>query len=299
MSPARSAAGHRPGASQLQDPIVVIGMHRSGTTLVAQILRELGVFMGSQRDRYEESLFHQHLNRQLLLATGATWAQPWPFVCAVSNVEYQAWATAIIDKWYRSSAYRSLYLGRTTPARKKRVESVVGWKDPRNTFTAPLWELAHGQIRIVHVLRHGLDVANSLANRQKRDVASRRIGAPERRRKLLTGRGMRLRDGISFGMEDPLAGIELWRTYVDQARAVMNKARGATYELRFEDLLERPEPVVSALIDELALEGVEWEGGLERRLTLDERRAFAYRSIPEGLDVTRVREMLKPYGYEL
>lgn len=85
-------------------------MHRSGTTLVTRMLMELGVFMGATRDRYGESRFHQHVNRQLMLAAGATWATPEMFVSVASAAEYRAWAERTIRQWLDSAAYRSLYV---------------------------------------------------------------------------------------------------------------------------------------------------------------------------------------------
>ena len=43
-------------------PILVIGMHRAGTSMIADLLRDLGVFMGWRRDIYGEALFFQGLN---------------------------------------------------------------------------------------------------------------------------------------------------------------------------------------------------------------------------------------------
>lgn len=38
-------------------PIVILGMHRSGTTMITEILEQLGLFVGDQKDDNCESLF--------------------------------------------------------------------------------------------------------------------------------------------------------------------------------------------------------------------------------------------------
>src|SRR5690606_27752171 len=192
-------------------------MHRSGTTLVTRMLMELGVFMGATRDRYGESRFHQHVNRQLMLAAGATWATPEMFVSVASAAEYRAWAERTIRQWLDSAAYRSLYVswwrGRSSPPIPH------GFKDPRTTFTLPLWQAACGPVRIVHVLRHGLDVARSLADRQRDEVQSGRWVTPPRG--VVRTSQLRLTDGVAFGLENIEAGLTLWERYVVQARRAL------------------------------------------------------------------------------
>ena len=43
-------AGGRP-------PIVIIGMHRSGTSIVTRMLEQLGLFVGKKKDMNHEALF--------------------------------------------------------------------------------------------------------------------------------------------------------------------------------------------------------------------------------------------------
>ena len=38
-------------------PVIVIGMHRSGTSLLARLLRAGGVFMGAWRNNHDEAQF--------------------------------------------------------------------------------------------------------------------------------------------------------------------------------------------------------------------------------------------------
>src|SRR5690606_17064701 len=57
-------------------PIVVIGMHRSGTRLLVEILDKLGVFMGADRQGDSESVTFMLINEGILHQCGAFWSEP-------------------------------------------------------------------------------------------------------------------------------------------------------------------------------------------------------------------------------
>ena len=64
--------------SRLQDagPLIVIGMHRSGTRLLAQLLEKLGVFMGADQQADSESVSFMSINEGILHQCGAFWSEP-------------------------------------------------------------------------------------------------------------------------------------------------------------------------------------------------------------------------------
>ena len=43
-------------------PIIIAGMHRSGTSMVTNILKKLGLTIGSKLDSNHESIFFQRIN---------------------------------------------------------------------------------------------------------------------------------------------------------------------------------------------------------------------------------------------
>ena len=57
-------------------PIVVIGMHRSGTRLLVEILDKLGVFMGADVQADSESVAFMLINEGILHQCGAFWSEP-------------------------------------------------------------------------------------------------------------------------------------------------------------------------------------------------------------------------------
>ena len=54
-------------------PIIVIGMHRSGTGMLARVLSGLGVWMGERQSDNSEDMFFFTLNEWLLRLSGAAW----------------------------------------------------------------------------------------------------------------------------------------------------------------------------------------------------------------------------------
>ena len=57
-------------------PIVVIGMHRSGTRVVVDVLEKLGVFMGADTQGDSESVAFMLINEGILHQCGAFWSEP-------------------------------------------------------------------------------------------------------------------------------------------------------------------------------------------------------------------------------
>ena len=60
----------------MNSPVVVVGMHRSGTSLVSRILDQSGVMMGKDLQEDHESLFFIGLNEWIYENAGASWERP-------------------------------------------------------------------------------------------------------------------------------------------------------------------------------------------------------------------------------
>ncbi len=153
------------------NPLIVIGMHRSGTSLLAELLARLGVYMGAELDIHHEAWFFKRANKALLALADAHWAKPRPFVTAFDNPLFRERCR---DRAERSLTEDFSSYGEPRPAQ------VWGWKDPRTTLTLPVWLDLWPRARIVYLERDGLDVALSL---QRREL--RRWTRPSDERRLL------------------------------------------------------------------------------------------------------------------
>jgi len=106
--------------------ILVLGMHRSGTSLVSAILNTLGVNMGTRfrppdahnSTGYYEDLDWRDLNKSILAYCGATWYRP-PHFVALNNAKREF-----------SEQVESLAI-------RKSTSPLWGFKDPRTCLTIP------------------------------------------------------------------------------------------------------------------------------------------------------------------
>ena len=130
-------------------------MHRSGTSFLAQVLQCAGLFMGVFKDHHYEAVHFMALNQQCLAAQQASWLHP-VAVPAATRVSLSA------NELYRehfqvNTRLQQWQLAWQNPA--------WGWKDPRNTFTLPVWLRVFPQARVIHLIRDAEEVANSLQKR--------------------------------------------------------------------------------------------------------------------------------------
>jgi GT2 family glycosyltransferase len=143
----------------MKSPIVVAGMHRSGTSLVASVLSALGVDMGERmlaadrnnRKGYFEDLSFLDLNRRILRSAART-----------DDGGHPDWG------WTESEALdRDRFRDFEAEARAlagQRVSSggPWGWKDPRTTLLLDFWNRQLGDAVYVLVYRFPWEVADSM-----------------------------------------------------------------------------------------------------------------------------------------
>ncbi|MGH2682625.1 MAG: sulfotransferase family protein [Actinomycetota bacterium] len=140
--------------------VCVLGMHRSGTSLITRILNLLGVDLGAEERLLEAGPdnplgFWEHheivqLNEEILALLGGSWHEP----------------PALDPGWERSPALSGLRGAALEVIRREFGRSDLwGWKDPRTCLTLPFWQLLVPGMRYVLCLRNPVDVARSLGRR--------------------------------------------------------------------------------------------------------------------------------------
>ena len=144
--------------------IAIAGMHRSGTSMVAQFLHRCGVFLGPDAILMEAAEqnpegFWEHvqvveINDELLSLLGGGWDYP-----PSGPVD---WSQARFDV-LRTRAERVFTEFRDHPR--------WGWKDPRTSLTLPFWRTVVDDLRVVAVVRNPLEVAVSLRHRNGASLA--------------------------------------------------------------------------------------------------------------------------------
>ena len=87
-----------------------MGMHRSGTSLVAQILEAFGVYIGFDKDDNQEARFFRNINEWLLRQAGGAWDYPEPIERFIEHDDARLIAEGYVRGLLRSP-YAIRYLG--------------------------------------------------------------------------------------------------------------------------------------------------------------------------------------------
>ncbi len=139
--------------------VVVLGMHRSGTSLVSGVLSKMGVNMGKRLLKpsvenpkgYFEDLEFFNLNATILHEAGGDWKAP-------PNKE-----TLLKVMKKNREKFRDII------NRKNKNSKLWGWKDPRTVLTIDGYMnfLSPKKTKFIIVFRNSLTIAHSLNKKKK------------------------------------------------------------------------------------------------------------------------------------
>lgn len=279
-------------------PIIVIGMHRSGTSLVTRVLEQLGLFMGWRKESNDEAWFFHLLNKWLLVQAGGSWECPGAIRHILEAEDVRRSVVDYLDMTMGSPRAVS-YLGLRRYVRYRTIKNLDepwGWKDPRNTFTLPLWLEVFPEARVIHVMRHGVDVAESL--RRRHEWGYERLAKRMKVLRPLLRVWMVQRPLLPSGRCKTLeGGFTLWEEYMREARRHVAALGDRAFELRYEDFLAAPGEPLRALCAFCGLE-VD-EARMEAAVRgIKPERAYAYREDERLVAYAEgVREQLREWGY--
>ena len=146
-------------------PVCIAGMHRSGTSTVAQLLSKCGLYLGSKDDLvaagpanpdgYWENKRFLAINRRILEVYRSGWDLP----------------PSLEDGWQNGEAMRPLRLEAEHLLGDFEGREPWGWKDPRSCLTLPFWTSLLPDAKVVVCLRNPLEVAVSLRRRGNSTLA--------------------------------------------------------------------------------------------------------------------------------
>ncbi|MBK8753886.1 MAG: glycosyltransferase [Candidatus Competibacteraceae bacterium] len=196
--------------------IIILGMHRSGTSAVTRLINMMGAYIGpedqflpAQPDNpkgFWERIDVINLHKSMLEKLGIDWH-------LISTLDLNSIDTELVDTFTQGA--KKIMLG---------IDSHRPWvlKDPRLCLLLPLW-LSLLEVPVcVHVARHPLSTAQSLAKR----------------------------DGFPLHF-----GITLWEQY--NARALVVSSGLPRFSICYEQLMEQPVETVELLYKRLCDCGVQ------------------------------------------
>jgi hypothetical protein len=266
--------------------------------MITDVLEACGLFCGWRKDPNQEAWLFLKINDWLLRQAGGSWEWPAPLHTLLADAPLRALVGDYCATLLRTPRTLSFlgpwrYLRRRTPFN---LREPWGWKDPRNTFTLPLWLDLFPDAKVVHIVRHGVDVAQSLMVRQRAAVPTgRRLLA---RRRALYWLGARQPSFALHVRCTTLAGsFDTWEEYTREAETQVRRLGARALTVRYEEVLRAPREHLSAV---LAFCGVTPRTDVLNRAyaALDPARAFAYRGDPalcRFADEHAVR--LRGFGY--
>ena len=139
--------------------VCILGMHRSGTSMVAQLLNKCGLDLGPPEQLLPPSLSNPlghfenrgflEINEALLTHLGGAWDNP----------------AALKDGWEQDSSLEPFVQEAKSLIDEFSECPVWGWKEPRTTILLPFWKSLISDLRFVICMRSPLEVAQSLADR--------------------------------------------------------------------------------------------------------------------------------------
>jgi hypothetical protein len=226
-------------------PIAIGGVGGSGTRVVAECLRSLGVFMGTDLNPMNDTLWFTLLfaRQEILdatdaefelltrsLAAGLQGGQPLP-AHALARI------AALADRdrlqvsadWLRMRA-SSLAAATSAPPHG----GAWGWKEPNTHLVIErLWQHLPS-LRYVHVIRHGLDMALSTNQNQLRFWGQRALGYE--------------------GDVTPARSLAYWCWAQRRMERILRPNRGRMYWLDYDALCREPERTLAPLLDFLGFD---------------------------------------------
>ena len=140
-------------------PVCIAGMHRSGTSMITNLLHLSGLYLGPEQELLPPSPSNVHghwenvrflqINDQILCNMGAGWDHP----------------PALAETWQPERFPRILVERALALLHDFRDQEPWGWKDPRNSLTLPFWINLVPNAKVVICVRNPLEVALSLERR--------------------------------------------------------------------------------------------------------------------------------------
>jgi hypothetical protein len=217
--------------------------------MIAQMLASCGLFIGQGEMVHWEAPFFQQINDLLLSQVGGSWDNfdDVPYLLQDEAVR------AVIGDYLRyllQTRHAISFLGWRKFWQYRdvcRLDVPWGWKDPRSTITLPFWLDVFPEAKVIHIVRHGVDVASSLSARYQRKF------------KITTQREqfwrywLRPKHGRFTNSKVTQISLEfcfaLWEKYLSSAGRNLGGLPNEVMTIRYETFLQQPGEGLRALAD--------------------------------------------------
>ncbi len=132
-------------------PIIILGMHRSGTSLLTRMLEAIGLFVGRDLQGDHESAIFIQVNNKYFEQTNSSWDNPvYPTLTPTGD--------NAIGRVFKANL-------EAIKAQFGPLDGFWGFKDPRSLTTYPLWKDLFPTAKTIYITRSPVDIAKSLTQR--------------------------------------------------------------------------------------------------------------------------------------
>lgn len=142
-------------------PVLITGMHNSGTSILTEIVHKCGVFMGKSMDHFESHFFSMFINDQIIMGGGSNWAKT-PIMSQDEVKSYINTAGEFAKNNWIVEYVQNGYDG----------VSKWGFKDPRICVLMPLYVEVFPDAKLIFIDRNTEDIALSLSRKRKKGVGN-------------------------------------------------------------------------------------------------------------------------------
>lgn len=121
-----------------EPPVIICGCHGGGTSFVSKLLRLCNVFMGADAEPILNRKYHES---RVFRSQNETFLRPFGDKCGFEEKTVKAFDAALRSPGFIRNQANSVDLGVLSNIffNSHDRASAWGWKDPRNSLTAPIW----------------------------------------------------------------------------------------------------------------------------------------------------------------
>jgi hypothetical protein len=280
-------------------PIIIIGMHRSGTSMITRFIEDSGVFIGKKNkmDSNSEALFFQKINAWLLYQKGASWD-------STNNLNFNNKFThdnlvKVVKNRLKSIIHTRNFLDFKNSFLNGNLldcNFTWGWKDPRNTLLLDVWSEIFPNAKIIHIYRNPIDVANSLVQREKRLENKFKINLRVLKHEFLLTKKPIYNQSVRITNIDE--GIKLWEDYVNFSLNSEKYFKNVIH-IGYENFLLNPKINLKKLSNFLGI--IDDENVIESIISkVNPKRAYAFKTNYELVKIyknIKDRSLMKKLNY--
>ena len=202
-------------------PLIIVGMHRSGTSAFTYGLKRLGIDIGKNLDSNYEDLYFQNLNKFVFSQLGIDWDNPFFVDQALKNKNLRYSLRNFLKK------------------KTQKFQNKKNWcfKDPRTSILLDIWSDTFKRAYFIYITRDIKDIAKSILKRNKTILSNNMFDDKNLKIKLKQKLNIRMHPGFSFLSHDIKFATKLARFYRNRVNKFFLKNKKKVIKIDYKDLL--------------------------------------------------------------